>query len=87
MPVRFEEIVVVSDLASDPAQAFLVMRSGSRAKKAPGGLVTMNPYVMAAKFVINKRQGMEKEVKSLGQQIAKSLAEYINQPTPLKRTQ
>jgi len=71
--------VAVSDLASDPAQAFLVMGSGSRAKHMPGGIVTKNPYVMAAKFVINKRQGMEKEVKNLGVQIAKSLKEYIDE--------
>ena len=70
--------VVVSDLARDPAQPLLVMGSGSRAKKMPGGLVTMNPYVMAAKFVMNKRQGTEKEVKSLGTEIAKSLVQYIN---------
>jgi hypothetical protein len=72
--------VAVSDLAQDPAQMFLVVGSGSRAKKMPGGLATMNPYVMAAKFVIAKRQGMEKDVKNLGTQIAKSLVEYIKHP-------
>jgi hypothetical protein len=71
--------VVVSDLARDPAQPFLIVGSGSRAKKMPGGLVTMNPYVMAAKFVVNKRQGTEKEVKSLGIEIAESLVRYIHQ--------
>jgi hypothetical protein len=71
--------VAVSDLASDPAQAFLVMGSGSRTKHMPGGVVTKNPYVMAAKFVINKRQGMEKDVKNLGAQIAKSLKDYVDE--------
>jgi hypothetical protein len=74
--------VVLSDLAHDPGRPFLVMGSGSRAKKMPGGLVTMNPYVMAAKFVINKRQGMEKDVKSLGTEIAKGLAQYIDHRPP-----
>ncbi len=74
--------VAVSDLTHDPAQPFLIIGSGSRAKKAPGGLATMNPYVMAAKFVINKREGMEKEVKSLGKEIAKSLVKYIDQASP-----
>jgi len=48
----------------------------------PGGLVTMNPYVMAAKFVMNKRNGTEKDVKSLGAEIAKSLCQYIQQGAP-----
>lgn len=71
--------VAISDLAVDATQPFLVMGSGSRAKKSPGGLVTLNPYVMAAKFVISKRQGMEKDVQSLGKQIAKGVVEYISQ--------
>ncbi len=72
--------VAVTDLAKGPAQPFLVMGSGSRAKKAPGGLLMMNPYVMAAKFVVSKRQGAEKEVRSLGVQIAQSLVRFIERP-------
>jgi len=57
----------------------MVMGSGSRAKKMPGGLIMMNPYVMAAKFVIDKRHGTEKDVKSLGAEIVKGVVAYINQ--------
>ncbi len=75
---KVEVEVMVSDLAGDPGQPFLVMGSGNRTKKMPGGLVTMNPYVMAAKFVLDRRQGTEKDVKNLGAEIAKSLIQYID---------
>lgn len=76
---KAEADVAVSDLARDPSVPMMVMGSGSRARKMPGGLVTMNPYVMAAKFVIDKRHGTEKDVKSLGAEIAKSLVAYMKQ--------
>lgn len=73
-----EAAVAVSDLARDAGQPFIVMGSGSRTRHMPGGLITKNPYVMAAKFVMDRRNGTEKDVKSLGTDIAKSLVEYIN---------
>ncbi len=74
--------VVVSDLSRDPSVPIVVMGSGSRAKKMPGGLIMMNPYVMAAKFVMDKRHGTEKDVKSLGAEITKGLVGYIRQGSP-----
>ena len=79
---KAEADVAVSDLARDPSVPIMVMGSGSRARKMPGGLVTMNPYVMAAKFVMNKRHGTEKDIKSLGAEIAKSLVSYMKQGSP-----
>lgn len=75
---KSEADVAVSDLARDPSVPIMVMGSGSRARKMPGGLVTMNPYVMAAKFVMDKRSGTEKDMRSLGAEVAKSLVNYIN---------
>jgi hypothetical protein len=79
---KAEADVAVSDLARDASVPIMVMGSGSRARKMPGGLITKNPYVMAAKFVMNKRHGTERDVKSLGAEIAKSLCQYIQQGAP-----
>lgn len=76
---KAEADVAVSDLSRDASVPLMVMGSGSRAKKMPGGLVMMNPYVMAAKFVMDKRHGTEKDIKSLGAEIAKSLVTYMKQ--------
>ena len=76
---KAEADVAVSDLSRDPTVPIMVMGSGSRSKKMPGGLIMMNPYVMAAKFVIDKRHGTEKDVKSLGADVVKGLVGYINQ--------
>ena len=69
--------VVVSDAAVDPRQPFLVIGSESAAKMMPGGLVTRNPYAMAAKFVLSKGDG-ERDVTAQGHAIAQDLIRYIN---------
>jgi hypothetical protein len=68
--------VEVSDLAGDPRSAFLTIGSQSGAHKRPGGLVTMNPYAMAAKFVLSRGE-TEKDVKREGAAIAQSLISFI----------
>ncbi|MGH7133594.1 MAG: DUF4410 domain-containing protein [Phycisphaerales bacterium] len=68
--------VVVSDAAVDPRAPFLVIGSESAAKMMPGGLVTKNPYAMAAKFVLSKGDG-ERDVKAQGHAIAQDLIRYI----------
>jgi hypothetical protein len=54
-----------------------VMRFGTKSDsgKAPGAVVTMNPYVAAAKFVIGKN-ATSRDINSLGQEIAKQIADY-----------
>lgn len=54
-----------------------VMRFGTKSDsgKAPGAVVTMNPYVAAAKFVIGKN-ATSRDVNALGQEIAKQIADY-----------
>ncbi|HPA21534.1 MAG TPA: DUF4410 domain-containing protein [Verrucomicrobiae bacterium] len=75
---KAEAAVAVSDLARDAGQPFIVLGSGSRTRRMPGGLIAKNPYVMAAKFVMDRRNGTEKDIKSLGTNIAKNLVEYIS---------
>ena len=73
--------VTVSDLARNMAEPFLFIGSASAAKMRPGGLVMMNPYVMAAKFVMSKG-ATEKDVKQQGSAIAVSLVHYVNTGSP-----
>ncbi len=68
--------VMVYDLAKSSRESFLHFYSGTKPKHAPGGLVTMNPYSMAVKFVLSKG-ATEKDVKKQGKAIARSLLESI----------
>lgn len=68
--------VEVSDLAVDPRTPFLAIGSHSGRHQKPGGLVTMNPYAMAVKFV-RARGETEKDVKKQGAAIAQYLITYI----------
>jgi hypothetical protein len=70
--------VIVSDLAGDPRQPFLVIGSENAQHNMPGGLVTMNPYAMAAKFVLARGQ-TDRDVKAMGAAIAKTLVQYLEQ--------
>ena len=70
--------VIVSDLANNPRQPFLCIGSDNGQKHTPGGLVMMNPYAMAAKFVISRGE-TERDVKAMGSAIAKSLVKYIQE--------
>ena len=74
--------VVVVDLAKDPGQPFLSLGSRSPARRMPGGAISLNPYVVGAKFVIERRKGMEKDIKKLGTTIAQSLVQYIEHGPP-----
>lgn len=73
--------VVVSDAAKDPREPFLVLGSESAAKIMPGGLVTRNPYAMAAKFVLSKNDA-EMDIRKQGRAIADHLVKYINTGKP-----
>lgn len=66
--------VVVYDLAQSRQQPILVYGTGSGSKPTPGGVVSMNPYAMAAKYVMS-HNATEKDVRTLGRQIAKDLAQ------------
>jgi hypothetical protein len=71
---------VVYDLLKDASEPFLCMGSESAASKTPGGLITKNPYTMAAKYVLSKG-ATEKDVQKQGSEIAKTLLQYIKDQT------
>lgn len=58
-----------------------LVRFGTQADSAemPGGAVTLNPYVMAAKFVLG-RQATTRDVEAMGREIAKQIADYARSP-------
>jgi hypothetical protein len=66
--------VEVYDLAQNREKPILVYGTGTGSKPTPGGVVSMNPYAMAAKYVLS-RNATEKDVRNLGKQIAKDLAQ------------
>ncbi len=66
----------ISDLASsEPRAPFLVFGTVKDPNKVPGAVVTMNPYVAVAKFVLAKN-ATEKDVKKTAAQIAGEIAKY-----------
>lgn len=68
--------VAVFDLAQGGRDPFMVFGTQSSSGKGPGAVVTMNPYVAAAKFVMSKKAS-EKDVKKTAKEIAGVLAKYI----------
>ncbi|MDD2767907.1 MAG: DUF4410 domain-containing protein [Methylococcus sp.] len=68
--------VGVSDLAGkDPRQPFIVFGTVKDPSKMPGAVVTMNPYVAAAKFVMEKN-ATGKDVKKTAEQIVGEILKY-----------
>lgn len=68
--------VEVSDLASYPEEPFLVMGTHTGSGRKPGAVVTLNPYVAAAKFVLSGNAS-EKDVKNAASEIASELTGYM----------
>jgi hypothetical protein len=66
--------VAVYDLAQSREHPILVYGTGTGSKPMPGAIVMMNPYAMAAKYVLS-RNATEKDVRNLGKQIARDLAQ------------
>jgi hypothetical protein len=72
--------VDVYDLSGKSSGPFLHIGSESGAKKTPGGLITKNPYTMAAQYVLSKG-ATEKDVQKQGSAIAKTLLQFIGEQT------
>jgi len=66
----------VSDLGSHPDSPFLTFGAETGSGKKPGAIITMNPYVAAAKFVLSKN-APEKDVKHAGAKIAAEIIGYM----------
>jgi hypothetical protein len=71
--------VLVSDLAAaNPAEAFLVLGSASDPSRLPGGAVTKNPYMVAAKFVMGKN-GAKHDAEHIAQAVTEVLVKLRKQ--------
>ena len=72
---EMEVQVGVSDLASPrPTEAFLLFGTVTDPSRLPGGAVTRNPYVVAAKFALEKgasRRDVEHTAKAIADELAK----------------
>ncbi len=69
----------ISDLASaDPRAPFVVFGTVKDPSKIPGAVVTMNPYVAAAKFVLQKN-ATERDIKKTAAQIVEEILKYEEQ--------
>lgn len=67
--------VGVSDLASQqPDAPFVIFGTVTDPERLPGGMVSRNPYVIAAKFVLEKG-APERDVKAVAQTIADKIVE------------
>jgi uncharacterized protein DUF4410 len=67
--------VEVDRLESETSVALLRFGTQAESAEMPGGAVTLNPYVMAAKFVLG-RQATTRDVEAMGKEIAKQIADY-----------
>jgi hypothetical protein len=65
--------VTINDLASaNPKEPFIVFGTVTDPKKIPGAIVTMNPYVAAAKFVLEKN-ATDKDIQKTAEQIVNEI--------------
>ena len=70
--------VGVSDLAANPTESFLVFGTVTDPSRLPGGAVTRNPYVVAAKFVLAKG-APQRDVQHTAKTIADELVKFREQ--------
>ena len=76
---EMEVQVGVSDLASpQPTESFLVFGTVTDPSRLPGGVVTRNPYVVAAKFVLEKG-APQRDVQHTAKTIADELVKFRDQ--------
>ena len=76
---EMEVQVGVSDLASPrPTESFLVFGTVTDPSRLPGGAVTKNPYVVAAKFVLEKG-APQRDVQHTAKTIADELVKFREQ--------
>ncbi len=73
--------VAIYDLRQSREQPVLVYGTGTGSKPLPGAVVSMNPYVMAARYVLS-RSDEEKDVRRLGRRIAQDLAQMRSSGQP-----
>lgn len=72
---HMEVQVSVADLAVDPDAPFIIFGTIKDPKQMPGAVVTRNPYVAAAKFVLEKNAS-EKDINRTAQEIVQEIQKY-----------
>jgi Domain of unknown function (DUF4410) len=75
-----ELFVTLTNLASPQKPLYEASENGA-SKNKPGAVITLNPYVAAAKFVMEKN-APEKTVKSTASAISKQVMQHM-QPNPI----
>jgi len=70
--------VGVSDLATNPRESFIVFGTITDPSRLPGGVVSRNPYVVAAKFVLEKG-APQRDVQHTAKAIADELVKFRDQ--------
>lgn len=74
--------VSINDLAStNPKEPFIVFGTVTDPKKIPGAIVTMNPYVAAAKFVLEKN-ATDKDIQKTAEQIVNEILKNFEKFKP-----
>lgn len=69
-------IVSAATLGKDGVQPFYDVNTGAQKGKLPGALITLNPYVGAAKFVLSGRD-MKKGIKQTASKIASEIDKQL----------
>ncbi len=72
---QMEIMVAVDDLARTPIAPFIIFGTVTDPSKLPGAVVTLNPYMAAAKFVLEKN-ATDKDVKHTSKEIVNELLKY-----------
>lgn len=76
---HLEVATAVDDLAKGTPAAFYEVDTGAKSHNLPGAVVTLNPYVAAARFVLAGRD-MDKNVKDSAAEVAKSVVARVRKP-------
>jgi Domain of unknown function (DUF4410) len=73
---HLEVQVQVANLASSAGTPFLLFGTSTGSGNKPGGVVTMNPYVAAAKFVM-ERNASRKDINRTAAEITTEIVKYM----------
>ena len=72
---HMEVMVGVNDLATHPEAPFILFGTVTDPSKLPGAVVSMNPYMAAARFVMEKN-ATEKDVRRTSKEIVNEILKY-----------
>ena len=70
---QMQLVLAIDDLSSGTPRPLYQTDAGASSGKAPGGIVLMNPAMMAARFVMS-RKDVDKNARKLAQQVSDAVA-------------